>query len=291
MLVRVGLRRRGLRRDVDPGQLALGAISHGLDLGDARPGLARELLRLVSCLACPAQPVHDDVSVLGFRVLADESSLDSPAIGILRADLRKAAGILLEIFVNPLNLVAPIWPLVGVLLPVVLLQIGELAMARRSWPIYLLLVLPIAMALVAAGYKKYPLHGRLMLELVPAFFLLIAEGTEWLGQPGPDPFRMYCYTALLILLLAYPCLTAVYNATAEAQSRFQSAWRLAQEICSSRMTTATRRSQNVGITICSPPLRADSWAQSPTMVQLAEVSASGRAGRSPRTALRNAWTR
>ncbi len=45
------------------------------------------------------------------------------------------------------------------------------------------------------------------------------------------------------------------------------------------------------MTIFSPPFMADSWAQSPTMVQLAEVAASGRAGRSPLTALKKAWTR
>ena len=37
-----------------------------------------------------------------------------------------------------------------------------------------------------------------------------------------------------------------------------------------------------------PPFIADSWAQSPTMVQLADVAASGRAGRSPLSALKNA---
>ena len=51
------------------------------------------------------------------------------------------------------------------------------------------------------------------------------------------------------------------------------------------------RCQNVGIATRSPPFMADSWAQRPTMVQLAEVSASGRAGRSPRIALSKAWTR
>src|SRR4051812_21828600 len=52
-----------------------------------------------------------------------------------------------------------------------------------------------------------------------------------------------------------------------------------------------RRVQNVGIVTFSPFFNADSWAQRPTIVQLAEVSASGSAGRSPRTALIQAWTR
>src|SRR5262249_33971013 len=46
-----------------------------------------------------------------------------------------------------------------------------------------------------------------------------------------------------------------------------------------------------GLTPLPPFFRADWWAQRPPRVQLAEVSASGMPGRSPRTALRKAWTR
>lgn len=42
------------------------------------------------------------------------------------------------------------------------------------------------------------------------------------------------------------------------------------------------------MTTFSPSFSADSCAQSPTMVQLAEVAASGKAGRSPLTALKKA---
>jgi len=40
-----------------------------------------------------------------------------------------------------------------------------------------------------------------------------------------------------------------------------------------------RFNQNVGIATRSPPFMADWWAQMPTIVQLADVAASGRAGR------------
>jgi hypothetical protein len=148
-----------------------------------------------------------------FAFLPNHSTVGvNHALEIVRTDVLKAAGILLEIFVNPLNLVAPFGPKVGVVFPLVLLQVGELSMARRSWATYLLLVLPIAMALVAAGYKKYPFHGRLMLELVPALYLLIAEGTEWLARRDPTRTGLL-YKALLIFLLSYPCLAALYHAT------------------------------------------------------------------------------
>ncbi|HZW30438.1 MAG TPA: glycosyltransferase family 39 protein [Isosphaeraceae bacterium] len=135
--------------------------------------------------------------------------------------LLKAGGILLELFVNPLNLVAPLWPRVAVLVPVLLLALGGVSRFQRSWPTGLLLVLPIVLALVASALKQYPLHGRLILELVPALFLLIAEGTEWLGR-GDSRHLGLLYKAVLILLLAYPCLSAVYYASGVRQRPFNS---------------------------------------------------------------------
>jgi hypothetical protein len=126
-------------------------------------------------------------------------------------NLRKAGRILLEVFVNPLNLVAPFWPRVTVLVPMVLLALGGSSWLRRSWRTGLLLVLPIALAGLASSLKQYPLHGRLILELVPALFLLIAEGTEWLGRSTTSR-SMLLYKAVLVLVLAYPCLSAAYHA-------------------------------------------------------------------------------
>jgi hypothetical protein len=108
---------------------------------------------------------------------------------IIGVDIRKSSGILLDLFVN---------------------QVGEITLARRSWSRYLLLALPIGMAMVASGYHLYPFHGRLMLELVPAFFLLIAAGMEWLGSWDRTRFRLF-YTGLLIVLLSYPCVMACYQ--------------------------------------------------------------------------------
>ena len=52
------------------------------------------------------------------------------------------------------------------------------SLARRSWATWAMLVLPIVLAMVASAMERYPFHGRLILELVPAFFVLIAEGAE-----------------------------------------------------------------------------------------------------------------
>jgi hypothetical protein len=128
-----------------------------------------------------------------------------------RHALSRSSSILLEIFVNPLNLVAPVLPSVGVVFPLVLLLIGAMALARRSWLSFLMLALPIVVALIASGMKRFPFHGRLILELVPALYLLIAEGTDWFHRRDSSPSRIW-YKGVLVLLLVYPCLAAFYNA-------------------------------------------------------------------------------
>jgi hypothetical protein len=128
-----------------------------------------------------------------------------------RSRLAAAAGILLEIFVTPLNLVAPYWPWVGVILPIVLLFAGGRSLARRSWTVWAILVAPIALAVVASALKRYPLHGRLLLELVPAFFILIAEGTEILRDRDKSRIKLG-FIVVLILLFTYPALAALSNA-------------------------------------------------------------------------------
>ena len=117
-------------------------------------------------------------------------------------DFRVFAGILLDLFVNPLNLVAPVLPAIGVIIPIVLLTLGLFSLGRRDRASLSLIALPLALAVIASALRKYPLHGRLVLELVPSFFLLIAEGTEWIRQKNPA--RPWVYRTALILLLAYP---------------------------------------------------------------------------------------
>ncbi len=118
------------------------------------------------------------------------------------ADLIPLGGVLLDVFVNPLNLIVPFSSPWIVVLPVLLVLIGGVSLARQDRRLFLVLGLPIFLALVAAALRKYPFHGRLMIELVPALFVMIAAGTQWfrarLGRTG--------YVVLLVLLLAYPCL-------------------------------------------------------------------------------------
>ncbi len=117
--------------------------------------------------------------------------------------------ILLDVFVNPLNLVEPLW--FGVFFPLLLLLIGGFSLARRSWPAWTMLVVPIFLAIFASSINRYPLHGRLILALVPAFYLLIALGTDRLSSASAG-FGGLGFKVLLVLVLGYPCATGVYQA-------------------------------------------------------------------------------
>ena len=118
-------------------------------------------------------------------------------------------GILLEVFANPLNMVHPLW--IGVFLPLVTLFAGAFALARRSWPGWIVLVVPILLAMLASALNRYPFHGRLILELAPAFFLLMALGVESFAAKTPGGGQA-AYKVLLIVLIGYPCLSAVNQA-------------------------------------------------------------------------------
>jgi hypothetical protein len=133
--------------------------------------------------------------------------------------LVKAGGILLDVLVNPLNLVPPFLGWVGALLPFSLLAAGNVWLFRRSWPVWLMLVLPVAFAVIASIMKRYPFHGRLILELVPAFFLLIGEGTQAVFEFDRSGMK-FGYKAVLVLLLAYPSFSAVYEASAPRPREF-----------------------------------------------------------------------
>ncbi len=97
------------------------------------------------------------------------------------------------------------------ILPLLLMVLGGVSLARRCRSPRAILVVPIALAMVASALKRYPFHGRLILELVPALFLLIAEGTEVVHRLDSGRVKLV-YKAVLVLLLAFPCLSAFYRA-------------------------------------------------------------------------------
>jgi hypothetical protein len=71
-----------------------------------------------------------------------------------------------------------------------------------------MLILPIALALLASGLRKYPFHGRIILFLVPALLLLIANGLDGVAARLD---RRRIFPILATLLLIYPCLSTSYG--------------------------------------------------------------------------------
>ncbi len=225
----------------------------------------------------------------------------------------KTVGILLEVFVNPLNMVHPRWA--GVLLPLMVFLIGTASLRGDRWPAWIVFVVPILLAMIASSIQRYPFHGRLVLELVPAFYLLDRPGGISgcaIGSRGSAAWVRRCFWWLS---WRYPCLdgcaprrfqhcratttsmaictkTYFFTTTIACRSnRTTIGGGIAEALSCCRAELALRRIQNTGMSTRFPPFIADSWAQRPTMVQLADVAASGRAGRSPASELKKAWTR
>ena len=88
---------------------------------------------------------------------------------------------------SPADVVTPLGIVSSALLASALFLVGLIRLGRR-WPGGAwLLVGPILFALAASALHQYPFHGRLLVFLVPAIHLLVAEGAvaaTFLGWPG-----------------------------------------------------------------------------------------------------------
>jgi hypothetical protein len=117
-------------------------------------------------------------------------------------ELTKLVGMMLEVFVNPLNMLAPHLPIWCVILPAGLFVLGAISFGRRQPMILIILITPIVLSFLGSAVRAYPFHGRLILGLIPAYFLMIAEGTCWIHRK----FGKKAQIVVIILLLAYPCI-------------------------------------------------------------------------------------
>lgn len=135
-----------------------------------------------------------------------------------RESLVKAVGILLETFVTPLNLTPRLLPYAFALFALTMMIQGARRIARRDAGTLGVLLLPMALALAASALRRYPFHGRLILWLAPAFFLLIAEGLQDLRHRRG---RLW-YAAALAFLLIYPTFDTLYEAVPPHMREFNS---------------------------------------------------------------------
>ena len=96
------------------------------------------------------------------------------------------------------------WP--GLFLVVAI--VGCLALWRERREVVLLLLGPIALALVAAVAQQYPFRGRLIFYLVPGVLLAVAAGAERIRRAAAR-LHPLAGAAAMLLLLAQPVLALV----------------------------------------------------------------------------------
>jgi hypothetical protein len=116
---------------------------------------------------------------------------------------------LFRVFHDPLGLMHNTSEVVGTLLAVLMMitaAVGIAALARHRPGALLLALAPILVALAASGMRLYPFGadwntgGRVILFLVPCFYLLIGAGAGWLIDSAGRPIRIIGISLVAVLL-------------------------------------------------------------------------------------------
>jgi Dolichyl-phosphate-mannose-protein mannosyltransferase len=84
---------------------------------------------------------------------------------------------------------------------------GAYIFFRRSWPVALLIYTPLLAALAAAVARLYPFSDRLILFLLPGFFLGAAAAIDWLRLQISRRFSSFGLAA--VLLLTFPAVLPI----------------------------------------------------------------------------------
>lgn len=88
--------------------------------------------------------------------------------------------------------------------------VGCISMVSQKRRTFLILMSPVGIALLAAGFHKYPFAGRLILFLVPAFLLLIAEGVEHIRSQIKSGAHLIAF-CMIGLLMLHPVLDSIHH--------------------------------------------------------------------------------
>jgi len=115
---------------------------------------------------------------------------------------------ILYFLVNPLSFNSPLGPLPSVLAVFALLLVGCVSLAKVRPTSLGMLILPATFTLFATYLHKYPFHGRLVLFLVPAFLMLIAEGAAWVWNA--TQWRVL-RGAIVVVLFLFPSLDLIQS--------------------------------------------------------------------------------
>jgi hypothetical protein len=123
------------------------------------------------------------------------------------ADLERLFWQVLNIFNNPAWLVTPLGVLGSAFVALALYVIGAVSLGRRWRGGLYLLIGPLLLTLIASALHQYPFHGRLLLFLVPAIQLLVAEGVVAAAWPG----GVFLTVVVGACLLAQPVGVTVWH--------------------------------------------------------------------------------
>jgi hypothetical protein len=97
------------------------------------------------------------------------------------------------------------------LLSAALFTAGAAAVYRREKDLVVLLAAPFALTLIATALHRYPFGGRMMLFLVPATLVLIAEGMVFVYNALP-PSRRWAGALLAVVVFWTPLRLAAVHA-------------------------------------------------------------------------------
>jgi hypothetical protein len=115
---------------------------------------------------------------------------------------------LLYVFVNPLDYYWPFGYLLSTLPALGCFAVGVASLWKRDRILLGMLLAPVGFTLLATQLHLYPFHGRLILFLVPAFILTIAEGA---GRIAAHFDRRAARAVVVGSVLFFPTLRAAYH--------------------------------------------------------------------------------
>lgn len=192
-----------------PGTFALAAVLGVLVwLGfrrrlSLRRTLAMGALWLASCVICYLLILRHQMSNTELAMTWSRAFM--PIIPRSRSELLWYPIAFLKMLKNPLGL-----SVYELLFAVLALGIGTVQMIRARTAQTLMLLLPVAAALVASALHLYPFEGRLLLFLVPLMLVLIGAGVNRLYRAAAPNSRTIA-AALALLLVVHPAALATYR--------------------------------------------------------------------------------
>ncbi|MHB1560395.1 MAG: hypothetical protein ACYC61_23330 [Isosphaeraceae bacterium] len=182
-------------------------MARGLVRGDVRGRLifaAMGAAWLVSFVGC---------YVVSHRILSKESFIWNwwdfaflPIPPQSAAELKTDFWAIANLFDSPSDVKMPIGMIPTAIVAMLLWIVGAISLGRRRPGWLYLLAAPLAFTLAASALHQYPFHGRLLIFLVPAVQMLVAEGGAALARPGGRPLAV----AFGVFLLFQPVEDALW---------------------------------------------------------------------------------